>query len=212
MGLRTKVFIFLLFGVYSNNIFSQITFIPSSLWVNKDEQYVSVLVIQNCSNLGQAYENLVNSFASISPTKINFPVYPGGGFSKEIRVHIPQNSTGNPRSSNIVITGCSNCLSECKDFFLPVHQSSDLSTNFFPTFAYNQTNPYPNPAAHTINLPYQLNSGEQTDMQIYDVNGKLIATKRIDVTFDKIVLNVSGYEKGMYVYKYNGKSAKFVVE
>jgi len=72
--------------------------------------------------------------------------------------------------------------------------------------------PFPNPAAQTINLPYQLNSGEQTDMQIYDVNGKLVATKRIDATFDKIVLNVSSYEKGMYVYKYNGKSAKFVVE
>lgn len=72
--------------------------------------------------------------------------------------------------------------------------------------------PYPNPAAQTINLPYQLNPGERADMQIYDVNGKLVATKRIDAAFDKIVLNVSGYEKGMYVYKYNGKSAKFVVE
>jgi hypothetical protein len=82
----------------------------------------------------------------------------------------------------------------------------------------NETNikrnalPYPNPAAQTINLPYQLKSGEQTDMQIYDVNGKLVATKRIDAAFDKIVLNVSGYEKGIYVYTYNGKSAKFVVE
>jgi hypothetical protein len=76
----------------------------------------------------------------------------------------------------------------------------------------NFQSPYPNPANQNINLPYQLKSGEQTDMQIYDANGKLIATKRIDAAFDKIVLNVSGYEKGMYVYTYNGKTAKFVVE
>jgi len=90
--------------------------------------------------------------------------------------------------------------------------SKKQNTNIAGAKSLVKTMPYPNPAAQTINLPYQLNSGEQTDMQIFDVNGKLVATKRIDSAFDKIVLNVSGYEKGMYVYKYNNKSAKFVVE
>jgi hypothetical protein len=90
--------------------------------------------------------------------------------------------------------------------------SKKQNTNIAGAKSLVKTMPYPNPAAQTINLPYQLNSGEQTDMQIFDVNGKLVATKRIDAAFDKIVLNVSGYEKGMYVYTYNGKSAKFVVE
>jgi len=74
------------------------------------------------------------------------------------------------------------------------------------------TNPYPNPAKQIINLPYQLEQGKQATMKIVDVNGKQITTKLIDSTFDKILLDVSAYQKGLYIYEYNGKSGKFLVE
>ena len=76
----------------------------------------------------------------------------------------------------------------------------------------NNQSPFPNPAKQIVNLPYQLESGQQTTMTIYDINGKQICNKQINSTFDKIQLDVSVYQKGMYVYKYNGKSGKFLVE
>lgn len=70
---------------------------------------------------------------------------------------------------------------------------------------------YPNPARNTISLPYNLNKGEQAEMLIYDVNGKMIEKKTIDSTFDKILLNVESYTPGIYFYSVNGISHKFVV-
>lgn len=75
-----------------------------------------------------------------------------------------------------------------------------------------QNIPYPNPSKNIVNLPYQLEQGKQATMNIYNINGKQITTKQIDSSFDKIRLDVSGYTKGMYVYEYNGKKGKFLVE
>ena len=72
--------------------------------------------------------------------------------------------------------------------------------------------PFPNPANATITLPYQLKQGEMSVMRIYNIGGQLIETKQIDYVFDKILLNVSGYARGVYFYEVNGVSKKFVVE
>ena len=56
-----------------------------------------------------------------------------------------------------------------------------------------------------------MNKGEQAEMLIYDVNGKMIEKKMIDSTFDKILLNVESYTPGIYFYSVNGVSHKFVV-
>ena len=86
----------------------------------------------------------------------------------------------------------------------PVGVSNQTSNEYQP--------PFPNPANAIITLPYQLKQGEMSVMNIYNSNGQLIETKQIGSDFDKILLNVSGYTKGMYVYEVNGVSNKFVVE
>jgi hypothetical protein len=72
--------------------------------------------------------------------------------------------------------------------------------------------PYPNPANSTITLPYQLKQGEISTMRIYNMDGQLIETKQIDSAFDKILLNVSNYRRGMYIYEVNGESKRFIVK
>jgi hypothetical protein len=86
----------------------------------------------------------------------------------------------------------------------PVGVSNPKSSEFQP--------PYPNPANNIINLPYQLTQGETSVMRIFNLNGQLIETKQIDSAFDKILLNVSGYTKGMYLYEVNGVSNRFIVD
>ena len=72
--------------------------------------------------------------------------------------------------------------------------------------------PFPNPANSTINLSYKLAQGETAIMRICDIQGKLIEQKQIDCQFDKILLNVSNYNKGTYIYQVNGVSKKFIVQ
>jgi hypothetical protein len=72
--------------------------------------------------------------------------------------------------------------------------------------------PYPNPANATITLPYQLKQGEISQMNIYNINGQLIETKQIGYDYDKVLLNVSSYTKGVYIYQVNGISNRFIVE
>lgn len=73
-------------------------------------------------------------------------------------------------------------------------------------------NPYPNPANTTISLPYQLSEGENSIMNIYNINGQLIEKKQIGSDFNQILLNVSDYPKGIYLYEVNGQSHKFIVK
>ena len=72
--------------------------------------------------------------------------------------------------------------------------------------------PYPNPANTIITLPYKLEQGETSVMNIYNINGQLIDAKQIDFVFDRILLNVSGYAKGVYLYEVKGVSNRFIVE
>ena len=72
--------------------------------------------------------------------------------------------------------------------------------------------PYPNPANTVIVLPYKLEQGETAVMNIYNMNGQLVDVKQIDFVFDRILLNVSGYAKGVYIYEVKGVSNRFIVE
>lgn len=73
-------------------------------------------------------------------------------------------------------------------------------------------NPYPNPSRNTISLPYMLQPGETSQLRVFNMNGQLLETFNIGSDFDKVLLNVSGYPKGTYIYTYNGISKKFVVQ
>jgi hypothetical protein len=71
---------------------------------------------------------------------------------------------------------------------------------------------YPNPATLSITLPYSINEGSISTMNIFDMNGKLVESKTIDSHFNQINLNVANYTRGTYFYVVNGVSKKFIVE
>lgn len=73
-------------------------------------------------------------------------------------------------------------------------------------------NPYPNPSRNTIALPYTLQPGETSQLRVYNMGGQLVETFNVGSDFDRVLLNVSNYSKGTYVYTYNGVSKKFVVQ
>jgi hypothetical protein len=71
--------------------------------------------------------------------------------------------------------------------------------------------PYPNPASMTVSIPYTLD-GKSAEMRIYDSRGILMDKKTLDPDAEWIDINVSNYSPGIYIYKYNGVSNKFIVK
>jgi len=72
--------------------------------------------------------------------------------------------------------------------------------------------PYPNPTTALINLPYHIDKGTVSTINIYNINGQLVDSYNIGGDFEMITIDVNNYTKGVYVYEYNGISNKFVVQ
>lgn len=87
---------------------------------------------------------------------------------------------------------------------------SDIKT--YKSFRSENLLPYPNPAAGNITLPYKLNYGEIAVMKIVDLNGNIKEERTINAAFDRIILDVRNYPKGIYIYEYQGISNKFTVK
>ena len=72
--------------------------------------------------------------------------------------------------------------------------------------------PYPNPTTTLINLPYHIDKGTVSTINIYNINGQLVDSYNIGGDFEMITIDVNNYAKGIYVYEYNGISNRFVVQ
>ena len=72
--------------------------------------------------------------------------------------------------------------------------------------------PYPNPTTTLINLPYHIEKGTVSTINIYNINGQLVDSYKIGGDFEMITIDVNNYAKGIYVYEYNDISNRFVVQ
>lgn len=68
---------------------------------------------------------------------------------------------------------------------------------------------YPNPAALSVALPYTTEMA--ADMQVYSIDGKLIATRRVQPGAGEVTLRVDALPQGVYIYRLNSQSGKFIV-
>ena len=68
---------------------------------------------------------------------------------------------------------------------------------------------YPNPAMLTVTLPYTTTSA--ADLTVYSIDGKQVATRRLQPGKGEVTLCVDALEAGVYVYRLGGKSGKFIV-
>ena len=71
---------------------------------------------------------------------------------------------------------------------------------------------YPNPANTIITIPYTLNGANSATMQVYNMEGKLVDQRVLSPEGRNIRIDVTNYPKGVYVYRYNGKAQRFVVQ
>lgn len=69
---------------------------------------------------------------------------------------------------------------------------------------------YPNPATHSITLPYSIQNTE--NMIIYNVEGKIMEQHTLQPADDHININVTNMPAGIYTYRVGGATGKFIVQ
>ncbi len=78
----------------------------------------------------------------------------------------------------------------------PINVSVPQSNNM------NLSNPYPNPAKEYTKLSYSLPDGVNSgEILIYDINGNVIKTYKVDNTFNELILSTSDLASGSYYYQ-----------
>ncbi len=73
-------------------------------------------------------------------------------------------------------------------------------------------NAYPNPANSIITLPYSLKTNTSSEMHIYDIQGRLVKTINVGPHFNEIIVDITAFPNGIYIYECEGVSNRFVVE
>lgn len=70
--------------------------------------------------------------------------------------------------------------------------------------------PYPNPAVHSIALPYITQTA--ADLYIYNIEGRLVATYRVQPGEGELTVRVDAMPAGVYIYRMNSQTGKFMVK
>ena len=68
---------------------------------------------------------------------------------------------------------------------------------------------YPNPATLSVTLPYSTETA--SDMQVYGIDGRLVSTTHVQPGTGEVTLRVDALPKGVYIYRLNSQSGKFIV-
>lgn len=71
--------------------------------------------------------------------------------------------------------------------------------------------PYPNPSNTMVVLPFEVSSNIKSTLKIFNSKGQIIKSIQIKDNTNKILLDVSGFSKGIYYYEVNGVTKKFIV-
>ncbi len=66
---------------------------------------------------------------------------------------------------------------------------------------------YPNPAKHTVTIPYEAASAGNRDIRVFDLSGKAHITQKVNVAvgLNNLVVNVAGLPNGIYIISVTDK-------
>ncbi|MCC3159532.1 T9SS type A sorting domain-containing protein [Hymenobacter sp. 15J16-1T3B] len=93
-----------------------------------------------------------------------------------------------------------------------VYALAGTLTSVRPAGAVDAAQPFPNPAVGAINLPYQVQRGQQATLEVLDMTGRVVKRFTVDSTFDHLLLQAGELRPGAYTYRVGAvPGKKFVV-
>ncbi len=69
---------------------------------------------------------------------------------------------------------------------------------------------YPNPTTNKLYISNVLENGESAVIEIFDTNGKKVMEEQVSRNNSEISIDVSDLSNGVYIYKINDKTSKFI--
>lgn len=90
--------------------------------------------------------------------------------------------------------------------------SGTLSVEQQEVLAKSSLYSFPNPAVNKMTINTDLKNGETGNLEVFDSNGKKVLEKKLPVTDNKVEIDVTTLTRGVYIYRLNGKSNKFIKE
>lgn len=69
---------------------------------------------------------------------------------------------------------------------------------------------YPNPTENRITITNNLENGQNATLQVFEINGKKVMQKNVAGENGEINLDVTELNEGVYIYKLNGQTNRFV--
>lgn len=69
---------------------------------------------------------------------------------------------------------------------------------------------YPNPASFSVKIPYV--TSQASDLLVYSIDGRLVESHRVNPGSGEYELRVDALPKGIYIYRMNSQSGKFIVQ
>lgn len=69
---------------------------------------------------------------------------------------------------------------------------------------------YPNPASYSVTIPYAVE--DDATLTVMSVDGKAVLTRRLNAGKGEAVIDVRNMPAGIYVYRVNGLTGKFLVQ
>ncbi|CAN1561993.1 Secretion system C-terminal sorting domain [Flavobacteriaceae bacterium] len=85
-----------------------------------------------------------------------------------------------------------------------------LSTEQQQIYSKNISFAFPNPANDLINISNKLSNNEISTLEIYNIEGKKILEKKVSNNNEPIKLDISTFSSGIYIYKLNGETNRFI--
>lgn len=70
---------------------------------------------------------------------------------------------------------------------------------------------YPNPTADIINIDYKQTKPEALSLEIFDMQGKAVLTKKLNGQGENISIDISDFEKGQYIFRLIDEDRKDLV-
>lgn len=69
---------------------------------------------------------------------------------------------------------------------------------------------FPNPASNSIAIVNSLPNGENDKLEVFDNNGKKVIEKNVTGNNAEIYLDIENLNSGVYIYKLNGQTNRFI--
>ena len=191
---------------------------------NSNHILFKTVTIPIASGYTLSYISTVNDILFNSDSLIEFIAFSENGTTRKATLvnedGIALQEFGNKQKAHVIKVGTSyKLITMLEPFGIPLAPGFQLDVYSLSGTTLNVTSDtitenlffgYPNPTQNKISIINNLESGQNGTLEVFDVSGKKVLQKNIIGEKNEINLDVTELLNGVYIYKLNGQTNRFI--